>query len=297
MKHCVGLFNRLIFLTLGSAVLLAVMVKPLAAETRASRLIIIVDDMGNNLKQGIAAINLPGPVAYSVLPHTPHSVALAEMAHRQGKEVMLHAPMANTAHLKLGPGGLTDDMSRQQLESMLRDSLAAVPYVAGVNNHMGSLLTQRRQKMDWVMNILAEQGLFFLDSKTTTKTMAWKSAYSQGIPWLIRDVFLDHEQTTAFVDKQFRYGVRLAREQGFAVLIGHPYPVTIEYLKKTLPGIGEQGIQLVAPSGFLFQQAEARRLVEAQLATRQLEAVCDQDEGHCQAALVHQNSHTHSDLQ
>ncbi|BBB25402.1 divergent polysaccharide deacetylase family protein [Amphritea japonica] len=266
--------------------LLAMIVRPVAAETVLPRLVVIVDDMGNNLKQGVAAINLPGPVAYSVLPHTPHSVALAEMAYGQGKEVMLHAPMANTARLKLGPGGLTEDMTRQQLQSVLRSSIAAVPYVSGVNNHMGSLLTQKRQKMDWVMDVLAEQGLYFLDSKTTTKSMAWKSAYSQGIPWLVRDVFLDHEQTTEFVDKQFRYGLRLAREQGFAVLICHPYPVTIEYLKHALPRIGEQGIQLVSPGGFLLQQAEARRLVEAQQAERD---ICNQGEGLCEATLAHQD--------
>ncbi|RTE65165.1 divergent polysaccharide deacetylase family protein [Amphritea opalescens] len=237
---------------------------PVNAEQAPARLIIIIDDIGNNLEKGTAAINLPGPIAYSVLPHTPHSVDLAELAFRRGKEVMLHAPMANAAHLRLGPGALTDDLNRLQLEKVLRDDIAAVPHVSGVNNHMGSLLTQRRQKMDWVMGVLAEEGLFFLDSRTTSETVAWKSAYSRGIPWLMRDVFLDHEQTTAFVDKQFRYGIRLAQEQGFAVLIGHPYPVTLRYLAQALPNIGEQGIQLVAPSGFLLQQAEARRLVEAQ---------------------------------
>ncbi|WP_428033107.1 divergent polysaccharide deacetylase family protein [Amphritea sp.] len=256
------------------------------AETGPPRLIIIVDDLGNNLEQGKAAINLPGPVAYSVLPHTPHSVDLAEMAYRQGKEVMLHAPMANTAHLRLGPGALTDTQSQAQLIAVLRDDIAAVPHVSGVNNHMGSLLTQQRQKMDWVMSVLAEEGLFFLDSRTTSDTMAWKSAYSQGIPWLVRDVFLDHEQTSAFIDKQFRYGLRLAQEQGFAVLICHPYPETIRYLQDALPKIGEQGIQLVAPSGFLFQQAEARRLVEAQLAERKLGHECDRHEGHCQDHLA-----------
>ncbi|MDO6562746.1 divergent polysaccharide deacetylase family protein [Amphritea sp. 1_MG-2023] len=234
------------------------------ADTVQARLMIIVDDIGNNLEQGVAAINLPGPIAYSILPHTPHSVSLAQLAFRQGKEVMLHAPMANAANLRLGPGALTDTLSQAQLQRVLADAIAAVPHVTGMNNHMGSLLTQRRQKMDWVMEVLAQQGLFFLDSRTTSQTVAWKSAYSRGIPWLMRDVFLDHEQTTAFVDKQFRTGLTLAQQQGFAVLICHPYPVTIAYLQQALPALGERGVQLVSPSGFLLQQAEARRLVEAE---------------------------------
>lgn len=290
MKPRVYLSHRLAGLYTASLIFLLMLFQPLMAETGSPRLIIIVDDIGNNLEHGKAAISLPGPIAYSVLPHTPHSVFLAEMAYRQGKEVMLHAPMASTAHLRLGPGALTDNQDQTQLITVLRGDIAAVPHVSGVNNHMGSLLTQRRQKMDWVMGVLAEQGLFFLDSRTTSDTMAWKAAYSQGIPWLIRDVFLDHEQTAAFIDKQFRHGLKLAQEQGFAVLICHPYPETIRYLQDALPKIGEQGIHLVAPSGFLFQQAEARRLVEAQLAARKLEHECDRHEGHCLDDLAQQSS-------
>jgi len=277
------------FYAVGLTVLLTLF-QPVMAETGPARLIIIVDDLGNSLEKGIAAIDLPGPVAYAVLPHTPHSVELAERAYSRGKEVMLHAPMANTAHLRLGPGALTEHQNRSQLENILRDNIASVPHVTGVNNHMGSLLTHQREKMDWVMGVLAEQGLFFLDSRTTSETVAWKSAYSRGIPWLVRDVFLDHEQTTAFIDKQFRHGLQLAQQQGFAVLICHPYPVTIRYLKDALPRIGEQGIQLVAPSGFLFQQAEARRLLEAQLAERKLDHDCDRHEGHCRDRLALQGS-------
>ncbi|WP_299199485.1 divergent polysaccharide deacetylase family protein [uncultured Amphritea sp.] len=294
MKRTVLLSQRLAGFYAVSLLFLLTLCQPLMAETAPPRLIIIVDDIGNNLEHGKAAIRLPGPIAYSVLPHTPHSIFLAEMAYREGKEVMLHAPMENTAHLRLGPGALTDTQNRVQLTTVLRDAIGAVPHVSGVNNHMGSLLTQQRQKMDWVMGVLAEQGLFFLDSRTTKDTMAWKSAYSQGIPWLVRDVFLDHEQTTAFIDKQFRYALRLSQEQGFAVLICHPYPETIRYLQDALPKIGEQGIQLVAPSGFLFQQAEARRLIEAQLAERKLEHECDRYEGHCRDNLVQQVQHPFS---
>ncbi len=256
------------------------------AEVPQPRLIVVIDDIGDNLNQGMAAISLPGPVAYAMLPHTPHSVTLAEMAHRQGKEVMLHVPMANLSNRRLGPGALTPDLNRNQLQKTLLEGIRSVPHVVGVNNHMGSLLTQRGKQMSWVMDILAEQGLFFLDSITTPKTTAWKAAYQRGVPWMMRDVFLDHEQTTEFVDKQFRYGLKLARQQGFAVLIGHPYPVTVRYLQEALPTLGEQGIQLVAPSDFLLQQSENRRLVDARRAAKRFGHQCDPEEGHCQSLLV-----------
>ncbi|MEH6577460.1 MAG: divergent polysaccharide deacetylase family protein [Amphritea sp.] len=273
--------RRYLLSVLGLMALLITMLS-LACSVRADeaqpRLILIIDDLGDNLAQGVAAIGLPGPVAYAILPHTPHSKTLAEMAHRQGKEVMLHVPMANTHNRRLGPGALTADLAQGPLIRVLEDDIDSVPYVVGINNHMGSLLTQRQETMGWVMEVVARRGLFFVDSVTTAKTAAWKAAFMQGIPWMMRDVFLDHEQTTAFVDKQFRLAVALARQQGFAVLIGHPYPVTVSYLEEALPTLGELGVQLVAPSGLLLQQSQAKRL--ADIRRQEIAQSCSQ-EGMC----------------
>lgn len=266
--------------------LLLIIPQSLYAETAQPRVILVIDDIGDNLEQGMAAVGLPGPVAFAVLPHTPHSKTLAEMAYRQGKEVMLHVPMANTHNRRLGPGALTPDLGKAEFQKVLREDIASIPYVSGINNHMGSLLTQKRKQMNWVMDIVAEQGLFFLDSVTTAKTTAWKSAYVRGVPWMVRDVFLDHERTTDFVDKQFRYAVKLARQQGYAIMIGHPYPVTVQYLQEAIPKLGEMGVQLVAPSGFLLQQADARRLVEAQRTALRLNHQCDRQEGHCEELIA-----------
>ena len=245
------------------AFICAVFVSPVSADSQQPRMVIIIDDMGDNLAQGIAAINLPGPLAYAILPHTPKSKVLAEMANSQGKDVMVHVPMDNTHRLELGPGGLTDSLSKDVFLKTLRDGLKAVPYAVGFNNHMGSLLTQKETQMQWAMQVAKKQQMFFIDSLTTSDTVAWKAARQADIPWLIRDIFLDHEQTPEFVERQFNAGVALARERGFAVLIGHPYPVTINYLQEALPRLGELGIQLVAPSGFLLQMQDSEDLERA----------------------------------
>ena len=234
-----------------------------SADSEQPRLVIIIDDMGDNLAQGIAAINLPGPLAYSILPHTPKSKVLAEMANSQGKDVMVHVPMDNTHNLALGPGGLTDKLSEKDFLITLQCDLKAVPYAVGFNNHMGSLLTQKNPQMKWAMKVAKKQQMFFIDSRTTSDTVAWKAARQANIPWLIRDIFLDHEQTSEFIDKQFNAGIALARKRGFAVLIGHPHPVTINYLQEALPRLGELGVQLVAPSGFLLQMQDRQDLERA----------------------------------
>ncbi|WP_261842102.1 divergent polysaccharide deacetylase family protein [Aliamphritea ceti] len=252
-----------------------------SADSEQPRLVIIIDDLGDNLAQGIAAINLPGPIAYSILPHTAKSKVLAEMANSQGKDVMVHVPMDNTRKLALGPGGLTDKLSEKDFVRTLRGDLKAVPYAVGFNNHMGSLLTQKNPQMQWAMKVAKKQQMFFIDSLTTSDTVAWKAARQANIPWLIRDVFLDHEQTTEFVDKQFNAAIELAKMRGFAVLIGHPYPVTINYLQEALPRLGELGVQLVAPSGFLLQMQDRQDLERAR------QHFCISDE--CQATESHYN--------
>lgn len=231
-----------------------------AGSIEQPRLLLVIDDVGHSLASGRNALALPGPVDCAFLPYSSHGSALAREAHALGKGVMLHAPMANSQHLALGPGALTPDLSRAELQRILRADLDAIPHVVGVNNHMGSLLTSSRKPMQWVMEVLRERGLWFVDSRTTASTLAWQVAQEQGVPALMRDVFLDHEQTPAFVHRQFRRGLQIAREYGSVLLIGHPHRVTLDYLHEALPLLDELGIQRLTVSAFLRQQADFARL-------------------------------------
>ncbi|MBY4678915.1 divergent polysaccharide deacetylase family protein [Marinobacterium arenosum] len=224
------------------------------AETRQPALVLIIDDMGDNLAAGRAALKLPGPVSYAFLPHSPYGRELAHEALFRDKEVMLHAPMANERRLRLGPGALTPELPAAEFDQVLNRALDSIPGVVGLNNHMGSLLTQQYAPMKRVMKIAAARGLFFLDSVTSPNTVAWRAARDQGIPYLTRDVFLDHNADTGFIDRQFLLALEVARKRGHVVVIGHPYDSTISYLMAALPTLYEQGIQQVSASAFLLQQ-------------------------------------------
>jgi hypothetical protein len=237
----------------------------LAGEARQDsveqpRLMLVIDDVGHSLDAGRAALALPGPLNCAFLPHSAHGKALALEAPGLGKDVMLHVPMANSQHLALGPGALTPDLGKAEFQRVLRADLDAIPHAVGVNNHMGSLLTSRREPMLWVMEVLRERQLWFLDSRTTASTLAWQVAREQGVPSLMRDVFLDHEQTPDFIHDQFRRGLSIAREYGSALMIGHPHSVTLDYLRQALPVLDELGFQRLTVSAFLRQQAEFSRL-------------------------------------
>ena len=227
---------------------------PLLAADESPRIAIIIDDIGYHLKRGQRAINLPAAITLSILPHAPNSQVLARHASARGKEVMLHAPMSNTAGTPLDAGALTSDMNRQQLVDVLRQDIAALPSATGINNHMGSLLTQQADPMHWLMAELTEQQLFFVDSRTSADSLAFEIAQDYSLPSLKRDVFLDHLRNTAFIESQFEQLLRIAQKRGWAVGIGHPYPETLAVLEERLPRLKEQGIEVVTVSTLLKPQ-------------------------------------------
>lgn len=219
---------------------------------------LLIDDLGNTLNAGLRAVALPGPVAYAFLPHTPHAVELARLAHSLNKEILLHAPMqSEVTDLDPGPGALTLDMTEQQFIQTLQEDLAAVPHVIGINNHMGSLLTRHPGHMLWLMRELDRRGnLFFVDSMTTDKSIALQVATEQHIPSLRRDVFLDNERTVDEISAQFRKLVRLAKQRGHALGIGHPYPETLAALERLLPQLEELDVDLVPITDLIKSQRQ-----------------------------------------
>lgn len=219
---------------------------------------IIIDDIGPALQPGQRAIGLPGPVAFAFLPHTQHSAQLAKVAAQHNKEVLLHLPMQAVQDGPLGPGAVTLEMDQVEFIATVRRALAAVPHVSGVNNHMGSLLTRHPGHMTWLMRELKAQGdLFFLDSRTSVQTVAEQMAREQGVPALRRHVFLDHDPAPEAVAAEFERLVALARRQGYAIAIGHPYTSTLSLLEQRLPQLKGQGIELIPLREMLLRQEAA----------------------------------------
>jgi len=228
---------------------------------------IVIDDIGYDWPEGRAAVDLPGAVSCAFLPHTPYAARLARRAHGQGKQVIVHLPMESIDERPLGPGGLTVAMDKPQFLRILRGDIAAIPYARGVNNHMGSLLTQQPRQMRWLMHdLMYHGGLFFLDSRTTARTVAQKAAMNNGLANTRRNVFLDNVQTPQAVRRQFEQLIALARRHGAALGIGHPHPVTLAVLRDMLPTLQRRGIRLVPVSKLIRLKQERRiRLWQASL--------------------------------
>ncbi|NND66934.1 MAG: divergent polysaccharide deacetylase family protein [Halioglobus sp.] len=231
-----------------------------APDPAAKRLVIIIDDMGHSLARGRAALALPGKINFAVIPYTPHGVELAERAHDTGKEVLLHAPMSTVDNDPLSRGGLTSQMDREEFRATFAAALEQVPHVKGVNNHMGSDLTQRRPQMAWLMQELRGRELYFVDSRTSDKTVAATVAAEFSVPNISRSIFLDNDRDTKVIDERFQALLRKADSTGLGVAIGHPYPETIAYLKEELLTVHERGFRPVFVSEVVGGALEERCL-------------------------------------
>ncbi len=210
------------------------------------KIAILIDDLGYNRKGMEASLALPNEVALAILPHTPFANKTALTAHETGRVILLHAPMESIKQNKLGPGGLYSSMNKAQVVETLNDDLLSLPNVVGVNNHMGSLLTQKNDTMEWVMQVLEEKDLFFIDSVTSAKSVGWQEAVNNNIRTMKRDVFLDNVTTEKAIDAQFDKLLKIAHKKGHALAIGHPYPATLRYLEKRLSNLDPLSVQLVS---------------------------------------------------
>lgn len=213
-------------------------------NAQASRVAIIIDDMGYRYSDK-HALTLPGNITYSVLPHTTYGKALAEQANSKNHDVLIHIPMESNNRKKLGPGALTSNMNERAVTQSLTKSFAEIPFAIGINNHMGSYLTQLYRPMSWTMAFLKQNNLLFLDSKTSASSMAEQAALDHGVPVKARHIFLDNELSDSYIKGQFEQLVSFAHKHQTAIAIAHPHPETIVILNKLIPTLSAQGIELV----------------------------------------------------
>lgn len=217
------------------------------AKPALGRIAIIIDDFGQNIEIAKKFLLLPFPVALSILPYQQHSKEIAELAHSHGKEVLLHCPMEPLGYPKADPGrgALLLSMSEDTIRQNIRTELDGSPYISGVNNHMGSRMTENAAAMKTVLGEVGRRGLFFIDSCTSPASNAYRVARELKIPSRKRDIFLDHNASPESVRAQVSRLIRKARIEGTALAIGHPHEATLKALQGAAEQFREQGIEVV----------------------------------------------------
>ena len=194
---------------------------------------IIIDDLGYDISLANALLELDLALTFSVLPFTPNTRSIARKAWNDGRETMLHLPMEpmNYPAINPGDGVLLISMDREMILDTLTRDLSQIPFVAGVNNHMGSRFTKNRKKMVTVLAELKKKGLYYIDSRTSSDTVAFDVAKKMALRTASRDIFLDNHLSENALKIQMERLLSVARHKGSAIGIGHPHKKTLDLLK------------------------------------------------------------------
>ena len=225
--------------------------------------------MGIDQKRSLLAAKLPGPLTMAYLPYAERIGAQTDFTRQQGHALMVHMPMAPVnGQMMNTPGMLHAGLTAGELKKKLEDNLSYFDGFFGVNNHMGSALTQNIEAMDIVMKTLNESGYYFIDSRTIARSVAADLAQTNNVPALVRDVFLDHEATLSFVKNALQRTEEIAGKNGIAIAIGHPKDPTIQALAEWIPDAKERGFVFVTADELIAEAYPQSRVAKQLTKTR-----------------------------
>lgn len=219
-------------------------------RSRQGRIAILIDDFGDRWDAFTASfLELDVPISISVIPGLPYSQKVYSEALKHGCEVLLHLPMQPVGSgYRSHPLMITEVMTGSEVEKMFEKAYENLSGVAGVNNHMGSLITANRRIMKYVLQEIKSRDLYFLDSRTTAETVAYTLCTEMGVPAAERDVFLDTELTENAIRASLKQLGRVAREDGSAIGIGHGNRLTLLALREEIPRLRKEGFEFVRVS-------------------------------------------------
>ena len=211
---------------------------------------LIIDDFGTSLKQAKPFLAINESINFAILPNLSFSKKISQLARKSGREVLLHCPMEPEEYPKTNPGrgGIFVKMEKDEILETLKDNLDSVPNAVGFNNHMGSRLTQDKEKMEIVLSWAKKNNLFYIDSRTTPKTIGAQTAKELNIKTAERKVFLDNIREIPEIEKEISKLAEIAQRDGKAIGIGHPYPETAAAIQMMIPVLKKEGIEFVPVS-------------------------------------------------
>ena len=212
-------------------------------KEETSSIVLVIDDFGyRNDAISDGFLNLPIPITCAVLPGHKQSSPVAKKAVSAGKEVIIHMPMQSSmASLGEDEFKLKVGMTSQEIEWRLNEALKEIPEALGINNHQGSKATADGKVMAVVASVLKNKDKFFLDSRTSSKTVGESTMRSVGVLTARRHVFLDNDLSVEKISNQFDELVRISKKKGMAIGIGHVKGNTLKVLKKKIPLLVDQG--------------------------------------------------------
>ena len=232
----------------GEQTTLIALEKSAKLDRTAGRIAIVIDDFGYQDQALIRAFcDLPQPITFSIFPGERHTAWTARRATEKNHGVMVHLPMEPVGYPEHNPGpdAIFVDDAPEKIAALTQNALAAVPHARGMNNHMGSRVTQNAAAMKAVLQIVKQRDFFFVDSRTSPRSVAYAIAREMGIRSGRGALFLDLADDEGAIAKQLYALAARARQEGAAIGIGHAKRETLRALQRVLPALEEQGFAFV----------------------------------------------------
>lgn len=235
-------------------------------ETNAPRIALVIDDVGLNLVAASRATALGVPISMAVLPYADASRDVARQVRDAGHDLLVHMPMEPLGLADPGPHALRVGQSEDELRLRVRWAFARVPGAIGMNNHMGSRLTQNASTLRPVLEAVSQEAGLFLDSMTTAESRGAAVARGIGLTALERDIFLDHTIEVSAINARLDQVEALASLRGWAIAIGHPHDVTLDALESWISEAEARGFQFVTLTELARSlETQSQQVVEASI--------------------------------
>lgn len=220
---------------------------PKVPAKKVADVYIVLDDGGHNLNHLQPFLDLEIPLTIAVLPELSYSKESALRITKAGKTLILHQPMqAINLSTDPGPSAIMPEMSAEQIRNLLTKNLDSLGIKVGLNNHEGSLITADIYAMKVVMEVCKERGMFFLDSRTNSKSVCKSVASEYGVKLYERNTFLDNTPSQADMIAMFKSGIEVAKKNGSVIMIGHVWS------GKNLADVLQKMYDEYYPQGFIF---------------------------------------------
>jgi polysaccharide deacetylase 2 family uncharacterized protein YibQ len=219
------------------------------SQIRKKQIFLVIDDAGLTMRQAEQFVNIPISMTIAIMPHRRVCREVDQLVRKDPlKEVILHQPMeANRSSANPGRGAIYDRMGNKEVLLILEDNLLTVPSAVGINNHMGSRVTENGQIMKEVLSFCQSRKLFFLDSKTSYNSVVPKVAKELKVHLEQRHVFLDIVHERSAIERAWRQTIKKAEKNGYVVVIGHAW-------SKDTADVIRESYQVLQKKGYTFHQ-------------------------------------------
>ncbi|KAF0158712.1 MAG: hypothetical protein FD159_981 [Syntrophaceae bacterium] len=231
--------------------------KRTSPRLKLKQIAIIIDDIGYDMMPVQELLRVDADITFAILPLLAHSREAADMLHKANRETLLHLPMEPLSYPKEKPGNgaLFSDMNDEEIVFQLEKNLASVPYISGVNNHMGSKFMADEEKLILVFKQLKKKNLFFIDSRTTNNSKTTAASQKVHLTVASRKIFLDNNRDYSKIYQILMDVVNAPAGNEPLIVIGHPYPETIRAIRDANKSFREKGVSIVPVSKLMKKKS------------------------------------------